>query len=289
MRALRHVVDVKAGTPTLVATILSFDKGVTATALLDGQLFVALMDTPQVSVYNTSSFTLTRIIRFSNLGSHMYGLAASAATNYLYISDYDNNKVYGVDLSVTGTVSAPHTLCTTAYHPHGLSMTADGNVLVVTDDGHITEYTPSGTRVRTIQPFSNTYNYHAMELSNSMWVVSQYAPNSKIFTTYTNGTVMKTFGSSAGFSLTQCSGPYSLAVDAHGYILVADKSNNRILVVNPSLSEARQLPLPVNPALQSPLALSFDNSRGQLYVGDFNGQHRVLVFNDVTNVNALFN
>jgi len=169
-------------------------------------------------------------------------------------------------------------------------MTADGNVLVVTDDGHITEYTPSGTRVRSIQPFSsNYYNYHAMELSNNVWVVSQFSPSSKIFTTYTNGTVMKAFGSSPGNTLTQLHQPLTLAVEAHSYILVTDSSNNRILVVNPSLSEARQLSLPVNPALQSPCALSFDNSRGQLYVGEFSGQHRVLVFNDVTNVNALFN
>jgi len=272
-----------AGTPTLAKT-LNFISEVTATALLDGQLFVAVSN--QVFVYNTTNFTLTRKIESTSFGSTLYGLAASAATNYLYISDYQNSKVYGVDLSVTNPISAPFKLCYNVNNLRGLSMTADGNVLVVTDDGLIREYTPNGTIVRQISFYTNIY--HAMELSNSVWVVSKQASSShQIFTTFTNGTVMKTFGLTAGNSLTQLKDPCSLVVEAHGYILVADYSNGRILVVNPSLSEARQLSLPV---IQSLRALSLDNSRGQLYVGGASdGHYRVHVFNNVTNVNALFN
>ena len=63
-----------------------------------------------------------------------------------------------------------------------------------------------------------------------------------------------------------------------GYIYVTDRGSNRILTVDPSLKEARQLQLQVNTTLMLPLALSIDRSRGRLYVGEDTGQCRVLVF-----------
>jgi len=68
---------------------------------------------------------------------------------------------------------------------------------------------------------------------------------------------------------------------------VADYYNHRILIVNPMMTDSRQLPPPVN-TLQYPYALSLDQSRGRVVVGD-NGLYRVLVFDNVTNVGALFN
>jgi DNA-binding beta-propeller fold protein YncE len=77
-------------------------------------------------------------------------------------------------------------------------------------------------------------------------------------------------------------------LDQQVCVLVADYYNNRIIALNPSLTAARQLPLPVDTRLQSPFALCFDESRGRLYVGENVGQRRVLVFDNVNNINAMF-
>jgi len=111
-------------------------------------------------------------------------------------------------------------------------------------------------------------------------------PINIICTTLTNGTLIRCFdGADDGSGATQMSNPRSLAVavDTRGYILVADWRNNRILSVDPSLTDARQLLLlSLDTGLTYPIALSFDESRGRLYIGEDNGPERVLVFNGIS-------
>ena len=64
-------------------------------------------------------------------------------------------------------------------------------------------------------------------------------------------------------------------------ILVTDENNNRILSMNSSLSCVQQLALQVDGGMQRPQCLCLDESRGRLYVGDWSGSRRVLVFGDV--------
>ena len=80
--------------------------------------------------------------------------------------------------------------------------------------------------------------------------------------------------------------PHGLTIDKHGYVYVSDLSNHRILIMNPSLTNARELPLPVVTA--HPQVLILDQSRDRLYVGEYGNENRLLVFDNVTNVGALF-
>jgi len=75
--------------------------------------------------------------------------------------------------------------------------------------------------------------------------------------------------------------PLGIAVTKNDDILVADLDNNRILSMNSSLSSVQELALPVDGGIQRPLSLCLDESRGRLYVCEFGGKYRVLVFNDV--------
>ena len=75
--------------------------------------------------------------------------------------------------------------------------------------------------------------------------------------------------------------PTGLAVTKNDDILVVDEDNNRILLVNSSLSSARELALPVDDGIQWPWSLCLDESRGRFYVGEWSGSHRVLVFDGV--------
>ena len=135
---------------------------------------------------------------------------------------------------------------------------------------------------------SGTHNFQVVEARNGVLVVSRYSPSSMIFAVFRNRTRISSFRPvTAGSGLTVgLNYPLSLAVDTRGYILVADSSNNRIVVVNPALTAGRVLPLPANITLRCPYALSLDNSRGRLYVGENCGQNRLLVFHNVTRVDS---
>lgn len=78
--------------------------------------------------------------------------------------------------------------------------------------------------------------------------------------------------------------PRDVAVDSHGRVLVADKDNHRIVVLDQRLTEARQLVLPpVDGGLHGPWSLCLDAARDRCYVGEWDGG-RVLVFDHISNV-----
>jgi len=258
---------------------LSGTHQILATAILNGQLFVTRFTVTAVSVYDTLSYQLLRQINFADFGSYLYGLATSAIDNYLYVTDNGNNCVHRVDLSVTSTASVAN--WSVPGGPIGLSMTGKGNVLVATFSNGIREYTPNGSLIRSIT--INSYRFwQAIEVNSMVWAFTTNGPMHRICTALTNGTLIKCYGSAAGPAITQFNDPRSLTVGTRGYIFVADRGNNRILAVDPSLTTARQLPLlPLNTSLIAPLALTFEASRGRLYIGEDSGQKRELVFGEI--------
>jgi len=280
------VVDAKLlepGTPTLTYS-LSGSTGVFATALLDD---VSRDYEGHVSVYSTTTFRLQRQLTFHELGSLVYGLATCASNNVLYVSDHGNHCVHRVDLSTTNVNNVIK--WNVASGPRGLSVNRARNVLVACYKAKkVKEYTPSGSLVREISDRNSLW--HAVELSSGMLAVSRWGPIHGIATVSMDGHVIHSYGNkSRGSAVGQMNYPRSIALDKDGYILVADEDNHRILIVNPMMTDSRQLPLPVNTSLRSPVALSLDQSRGRLVVGKWVGQKRVLVFDNVTNVGALFN
>jgi len=284
------VVDAKLlepETPTLAYSLSGFS-AVFATALLDDQLFVSRHGDRHVSVYSTTTFQLQRQLKIPGISSYVFGLATCASNNVLYVSDHEKEYVHKVDLSTTNPSNVIN--WKVARNPVGLSVNRARNVLVTCYDAHIIqEYTPSGSLVREI--FNRNQLWHAVELSSGLLAVSLCGPIHGIAMVSKKGHVIQSYrNESRGSGVGQMHYPRSIAVDKDGYILVADELNHRILIVNPMMSDSRQLPLPVNTSLHNPAALSLDKSRGRLIVGEGSYDHRrVLVFDSVTNVGALFN
>jgi len=280
------VADNKPGTPRL-AKALNGSHGVTAIALLNDQPFVTRDEVVQVSIYNSTSLQLQSQLTFTGLGAHIHGLATCTTHNYLYISDYNSHCIHRVDLSIAGA----NTLIKWNVHmtyPYGLSVNSARNVLVAFYfHKKVQEYTPTGSFVREIVLSDNNQPYQAVELSSGIIAVSYGNGVSKI-SMETN--TRHSYGNQAGSGIGQMSNTRGMSVDKQGYILVADYNNNKILVVNPSLIDARQLPLAVETALEKPWPLVLDQSRGRLYVGEYHGgQKRLLAFDNITDVAALFN
>jgi len=222
------------------------------------------------------------------LGASIYGLATSVPDNYLYIGDHTNCNVYRVDLS---NPNGPGVISWGAWsYPRGLSVNNARNVLVAYNTAKtVREYTSNGSLVRSFVDISGIY--HALELTNGTLAISRAGasatlPPQGIAVISTSGQVISSYGNQSGSGIGEMNNPRHLAVDKDGYILVSDCNNNRVMVVNPSLTVGRQLLL--NTSTQSPTALSYDQSRGRLYVGELSGQMRLLVFDNVTNINVWF-
>jgi DNA-binding beta-propeller fold protein YncE len=249
----------------------------------NGHLFVTRYGSNQLTVYNTSTFELIRHITVPGANISLLGLAPCPTDDCVYVSDYRNGKVHVVNFQSTiNNNSASATSWTVADEPTGLSVNSRGNLLTAHDSGKIQEYTPSGSLVREISTSNKLL--HAVEHLNGNLAVSSEEPFVGVLLLSVDGQVLGSYGT------TTKDVPTTIAVDKDGFILAADFYKQRILVINPTLSEARPLPLhdPHTGRLNWPYGLWLDEPRGRLYVGEIRELVRVLVYDNVFNVGADF-
>jgi len=96
-----------------------------------------------------------------------------------------------------------------------------------------------------------------------------------------DGQVIHSYEQSETSDVGQMKYPSDVAVTKNDDILVADKGNNRILSIIRSTGCVQELALSVDGGIQRPRGLCLDESRGRLYVGEWCGQYRVLVFDKI--------
>jgi hypothetical protein len=262
--------------PSIVGNISGTESVVSLTAFND-QLFVT--GTPktinQVSVYNTTTRALVRTITVDGASGTLFGLGVSSDHNYLYITDNDNSRLIKVNLSSSSTVAN----WKVSSYPYALSLNGLQNILVASSSlKKIQEYTSNGSLVREVT--TSAVSMQAVEVSQDVLAVSVYSGN-RVSLIDVNGTVLYSYGTS--FS------PRCLGVDKQGYVFVADFTNNRVVVLNPTLTAARPLRVTDNATvvINGPSALWLDPSTGYLYVGEYASPYRVMIF-DVSQVSTLF-
>jgi hypothetical protein len=181
--------------------------------------------------------------------------------------------------------------------PRGLSINTACNLIVacgrrLSAAGKIQEYnTTSGSLVREISLKSNDVELrplHAIQLTSDQFVVSCWNVTNKVYDVVevdTKGRVVVSYRNQLK-STTQheFNDPCHLSVDKNNeFILVADTDNNRIVILDRSLKScARELNVTsVDGGLQGPRCLYFNVSQNRLFVGEGEGQCRVLMFDNV--------
>lgn len=268
------------GKPKLTNVILC-SGAVKAVTSLGNQLFAIRENSKEIDVYDSTTFNQLPCLQIQG-GSVLLDLAACDFNNCLYVGlskGYFSEEVR--------RLSMPLATPTLTLKPEGgtvgsLSVNSSHNLLICSRS-QVEEYTPSGYLVRMI-PIADAS--HVSELPNRTLAVSEFGRNSD-----------------QGFRIVDADGKilYSLSeipelnnelkvelrgfvVDKQGFILAADYRNNRLLILNPILSDVRPILLPMDTSvepLKQPHCLSFDESRGRLYVGENGGQNRLLIFNKV--------
>ena len=251
-----------------------------AVTSLGDEVFVAFYYSEDIEVYDAESFTLHRYLTVPGLESPCYGLAACISNNCLYASNWQNSSIHRVDLSGGSAVMK----WSVASQPAGLSVNKAHNVVVACHWlSKLHEYTTHGTLVREIslEQTGLTNPWHAVQLSTGDYVVNQCTSPGVVSVVGVDGQVVCSYDQSQMSNVGPMNQPRGLAVMKNGNILVADHSNNRILSMNSALSSVQALL--VDCGIQQPFALCLDESRGRLYVSDYdvygvNGGGRVLVF-----------
>jgi sugar lactone lactonase YvrE len=258
---------------------------------LGDQLFVLRRCRNEVEVYDVSTFEQRRGLKVPGLCAFPKGLAACGANNCLYVLDNMHCLVYRVGLESNNNV----TNWPVAYYPRGISMTNNHNVLLLCREEHkLYEYTTRGDIAREIglQP-DMVYLTDAVQLPCGQFVVShrgfRTSPSHCVSLVGMDGQVVRSYGGSHGSVHQEFINPEGLAVDRNGCILVADYYNNRIVLVDSSLTRSMALPISAKEGFDGhPSKVFFDESRGRLYVVEWFSGH-LSVFDNVGSLQNYFN
>jgi len=181
-----------------------------------------------------------------------------------------------VDLSGSNAV----TYWSVGRRPVGVTVNSDKNVLVVIQhERKLKQFTTHGTQLQTIQLQRDIGSpRQAIQLSSGQFVISHSGGTQhRVCLVDGKGAVVRSFGGTPGSGLTKINKPAGLAVDEHGNILVADARNNRLLVLDPTLTSARKMSVSVDGGLNRPYSLWYDKSRGRLYLGECGGKRVIII------------
>jgi len=196
-------------------------------------------------------------------------LTSCNLSNCLIVSDISN--VYKVDLSINSVIH-----WRVDGRPTGLSVNESCHVIVACDHNEIREYKPDGQLVRTISLHEShvTSLRHAVQLTKNQFVVSHHGPVFGVSLIDEQGGVLATYRDNGSAKL--LNHPRQLTIGKNGSVLVADCDNNRLVVLDASLRNARDLTLPIDGGLRCPRCLYFNESLGRLYVGEEDGKRVVI-------------
>ena len=272
--SLSCVVDMTSSAPT-VTHVIPGRAPVTGVTSLGDDVFVVRFRTSEVAVYDAVTFTLQRRLPVPGL-SQSYGLAACASNKCLYASDYFRDRVHRVDLSGSNAV----TRWSVGNGPVGLTVNNDKNVLVVIrHERKLQQFTTRGKLLQTIQLQLDIGSpIQVIQLTSGQFVISHSGGTQhRVCLVDGKGAVVRSFEGTPGSGLSEMNEHTGLAVDEHGNILVADALNNRLLVLDRSLTSAREMSVSVDGGLDGPLSLWYDKSRGRLYLGEWSGKRVIII------------
>ena len=280
-------VDSNSSSPTVTCVIHQGNR-VGGVASLGDDVFVVRCNSQQkIEVYDAKTFVFRRHIKVPGLGEYPYGCAVCPHNRCLYASDFDNHSVHRVELSGANAVMK----WSVGRCPVGLSVNSDQNLLVVSrDERKLQKFTTVGTLLQNIQLHAGIGNpWHAVQLPTGQFLVSHSGSLHRVCLVGADGAVVRSYGGQKGSQLTQMNEPAGLAVDGEGRVLVAEWDNNRLLVIDQSLSSAHEMSVGVHGGLKGPYSLCYDQSRRRLYIGErAGGRGRVIVIDRLKDFAALY-
>ena len=256
---------------------LTADKQICALTTLNKELFLYYRGDTDITVYDIATFNVQRKRNLSLpcLG-YVNDLTSCKRYQCVYILEHNNRMVYRVDDKNTITQWS------VGDEPGSMSVNSVHHVLVTYNDvGNVKEFTTDGELIRVISLQSDFIRpLHVVEMTTDRYIVclgNEIDPLQRVCMVDTSGRVLQSFGGYRGSGKKQLNGPSRLAV-IHGLILVADRSNHRVLMLSPSLNYVSELVS----GLRHASRLWFDEDTGRLYIADNKYENKDWVSGHVT-------
>jgi len=197
-------------------------------------------------------------------------LASCSLNKCLYICDWGKGRIFRFEVGGGGEQMS----WSIDADLGGLSVTAEHNILL---SGYVSnklkEYTSKGQLIRSITMKDDLKPWHAIRLVSSDFIICQgdsLRENGihRVCLVDANGKLKTSFGGVKGSDEEHMFGPYYLAVDKNGCILVNDCNNRRILLLSQDLKFIKEIiPSSVN-VLRRAKRMYLDEAAGRLYVAD---------------------
>jgi len=289
-RKIKHV-NTFAGSQSNVSQVIP--RLVDAVTTSDNFLFVLRRPSlQQIEVYETETFTSRQVLRIeghrSDLASYSCGMAASSSTEFIFVSDTVKNIVFKILLTNRPSLKIrsviPWPKLEEGSIPTALSLNSKGNV-IVTNPGkdRIEEYRADGERLRWIELNTLKRPQHALQVMGDvgdLFYVSHSGPEYGVSLINSSGQVIEQY-SPGDIGTIVFKSPRHLAIDSRGNVIVADSGNDRIIILDSSLKNARELSVSTKDELQviEPWSIHLRESvNGDLlYVGEGTRGRRVIL------------
>ena len=246
---------------------ISTDCAVLDVTSVDDELFVLLLQHDnQVAVYSINDYQLLRHLNLPGLTpDYSNDMTSCVQHKCLYVSDRCIHR-YHLASSAISKWSVPD-------KPLGLSVTPSCNLLVTCrgkPNKLVELHADSGQCVREIALQSDcVYLWHGVQLTTGQFAVSvchngPFNELHRVCLVDNDGEVTRSYGGQAGSDVGQLYSPSHLAVDKDSqFIFVADRFNDRVVLLSPTLGFVRY----VSEGLSPPHRLCLHQATGRLFVG----------------------
>jgi len=157
------------------------------------------------------------------------------------------------------------------FRPYTLSVTSTRLLVTSWDTHQLTQFNEVGDELRRVQLPDDMAPWHAVESPTGTFIVSRYndeLEQGHVSEVSTGGEVLRQF---SGSHLPSLGLTPRVAVDSHGNILVADRDNHRILLLDAHLKLLRVVVDQHQLNYKQPKHLCYKEQSGQLLVGLYGG------------------
>src|SRR6218665_1507991 len=238
--------------------------------MLDKELFVIGDGSSEIEVYDSLKFNICRRLNLKEL-----------INQCLYIYDYKTGDQSKEILRVATDGKLIMKWSTGVNHGFGLSVTGEANVVLsVYWERVLKEYSPDGQLLREINltDMGNPNPRHAIKLANGNFLICCTSSGNVLHTVCkvdADGKLERSFDGNCGSTIAQLTNPVYLSVDGNGFVMVADRNNSRVVLLDSDLQFKREILSRKRHGLQWPKRILLDESTGRLIVPDY---ELILVF-----------
>lgn len=241
--------------------VLTKDNLITGMAIIENELFIATDMSSDIEVYDSMTLTLNRSWTLPDL-RWLADMVACSNLICLYIFDAtDRGKIYQVDRM--GSILSSWFSGNLDVR---LSITPDSTVMVMFwKQNKLKEYAPIRQNKLIQQVVLTSRSRYAVKLSTGNFLVSRGGVGAGVFEINTTGQEISSFKGNMESAFEQLNWPEQLAIDKHGSVIVVDRGNRRVLLLNSKLEFQEEL-MSSEIGLVDPLAMALDKSTSRLFV-----------------------